>query len=156
MVSAAHHPLAGMRLAVEGRRAVRGVACLIVRLPDGTPGTVEVSATGAATADSGRPSGALLSVEGVRRLRRLLSPKARGDGRQRHVGSPLEKRQQLERRTFVRGLQPTGAPRQLALPVEGQNRIDRMWESFSPAAQERILRLLARAIARVLSAEEQR
>jgi hypothetical protein len=29
-----------------------------------------------------------------------------------------------------------------------------MWESFSPAAQERILRLLARAIARVLSQEE--
>jgi hypothetical protein len=31
-----------------------------------------------------------------------------------------------------------------------------MWESLSPAAQERILRLLARSIARVLSAEEQR
>jgi len=32
-----------------------------------------------------------------------------------------------------------------------------MWESFSPAAQERILRLLAAAIARVLSdTEEQR
>jgi hypothetical protein len=57
----------------------------------------------------------------------------------------------------VRGLQPTGAARQLALPiVDGRDRLDRMWESFSPAAQERILRLLARAIARVLSAEEQR
>jgi hypothetical protein len=57
----------------------------------------------------------------------------------------------------VRGLQPTGATRQLALPiVDGCDRVDRMWESFSPAAQERILRLLARAIARVLSAEEQR
>jgi hypothetical protein len=58
----------------------------------------------------------------------------------------------------VRGLQPTGAARQLALPiVDGRDRrVDRMWESFSPAAQERILRLLARSIARVLSGEEQR
>jgi len=32
---------------------------------------------------------------------------------------------------------------------------DRMWESFSPAAQERILRLLAGAIARVLSEREE-
>jgi hypothetical protein len=55
----------------------------------------------------------------------------------------------------VRGLQPTGAARQLALPiVDRHDRVDRMWESFSPAAQERILRLLARAIARVLSQEE--
>jgi hypothetical protein len=30
-----------------------------------------------------------------------------------------------------------------------------MWESFSPAAQERILRLLARAIARILNPEEE-
>ncbi len=55
----------------------------------------------------------------------------------------------------MRGLEST--PRQLALPVEGPNRIDRMWESLSPAAQEHILRLLAGAIARVLSdTEEQR
>ena len=54
----------------------------------------------------------------------------------------------------MRGLQ-SSAPRQIALPVEGPNRIDRMWESFSPAAQERILRLLARAIAHVLSQREE-
>jgi hypothetical protein len=30
-----------------------------------------------------------------------------------------------------------------------------MWESFSPAAQERVLRLLARAIARIVSQREQ-
>jgi hypothetical protein len=54
----------------------------------------------------------------------------------------------------VRGLQ-SSAPRQLALPLEGPNRIDRMWESFSPAAQERILRLLARAIAHVLTQREE-
>ena len=49
----------------------------------------------------------------------------------------------------VRGLQST--PRQLALPLEGRQSIDRMWESFSPAAQELILRLLAGAIARILN-----
>jgi hypothetical protein len=57
----------------------------------------------------------------------------------------------------VRGLEPTRASRQLALPLERPGRIDRMWESFSPAAQERILRLLAGAIARiVIEREEQR
>ena len=54
----------------------------------------------------------------------------------------------------MRGLGST--PRQLALSMEGRERIDRMWESFSPEAQERILRLLARAIARILNQQEQR
>jgi len=53
----------------------------------------------------------------------------------------------------VRGLEST--PRQLALPVEGPGRTGRMWESFSPAAQERVLRLLAGAIARVLNQQEE-
>ena len=75
-VTAAHHPLCGERLAVEGRRRVGGVPCLIVRLPDGTPGTVEVRATSAGSADAEPSAGALLSVEGVRRLRRLLEPQA--------------------------------------------------------------------------------
>ncbi len=79
-VTAAHHPLCGMRLAVEGRRRVGGVRCLIVRLPDGTPGTVEVAATSAAPVAT-EPSGALLSVDGVRRLGRLLAASAAGDRR---------------------------------------------------------------------------
>lgn len=54
----------------------------------------------------------------------------------------------------MRGLQST--PRQLALPlVEGRQSIARMWESFSPAAQEQILRLLAGAIARILDQEKE-
>jgi hypothetical protein len=76
-VNAVHHPLCGERLVVEGRRRVGGVPCLIVRLPDGTPGTVEVQATSAGAA-SEPVSGALLSVEGVRRLRRLLAGQAAG------------------------------------------------------------------------------
>ena len=53
----------------------------------------------------------------------------------------------------MRGLEST--PRQLALPLEGQDRIGGMWESFSPAAQERILRLLAGVIARILNPQEE-
>ena len=54
----------------------------------------------------------------------------------------------------MRGFEST--PRQLALPVvEGRESIDRMWGSFSPAAQERILRLLAAAIARILDQEQE-
>jgi len=75
-VTAAQHPLCGERLAVEGRRRVGGVPCLIVRLPDGTPGTVEVQATSAGEPASEPAAGALLSVDGVRRLRRLLAPEA--------------------------------------------------------------------------------
>jgi hypothetical protein len=78
-VTAAHHPLCGERLAVEGRRRVGGVPCLIVRLPDGTPGTIEVQATSATAAASEPSAGALLSSEGVRRLRRLLPSSAAGD-----------------------------------------------------------------------------
>ena len=76
-VTATHHPLCGERLAVEGRRRVGGVPCLIVRLPDGTPGAVEVQATSAgAASEPPATTGALLSVEGVRRLRRRLAPEA--------------------------------------------------------------------------------
>jgi len=39
--------------------------------------------------------------------------------------------------------------------MEGPSRIERMWDSFSPAAQERILRLLAAAIARILEQEKE-
>jgi hypothetical protein len=76
MVTAPVHPLCGERLTVEGRRRVGGVPCLIVRLPDGTPGTVEVQATSAGSADPEPAVGALLSVQGVRRLRWLLAPRA--------------------------------------------------------------------------------
>ena len=81
-VTAVSHPLVGARLAVEGRRRVGGVPCLIVRLPDGTPGTIEVQATSAHRAGSGA-AGALLSADGVRRLWRLLAgsvPGGEGSG----------------------------------------------------------------------------
>ena len=81
-VTAAQHPLCGERLVVEGRRRVGGAACLIVRLPDGTPGTIEIEATSAGAAGSESAAGVLLSAAGVRRLRRLLAVPiaAGGDG----------------------------------------------------------------------------
>ena len=77
-VTAAHHPLCGERLAVEGRRKVGGVPCLIVRLPDGTPGTIEVQATSVGSAAGEAVAGGLLSAGGVRQLRRLLAADAPG------------------------------------------------------------------------------
>jgi hypothetical protein len=83
-VTHAFHPLAGRRLAVEGRRRVGGMPCWIVRLPDGTPGTIAVRATSADEAASSQTAreptaaGALLSIEGVRQLRRLLAADASG------------------------------------------------------------------------------
>jgi hypothetical protein len=42
---------------VEGRRRVRGAACLIVRLPDGTPGTIALSLAYALEAAINGPTG---------------------------------------------------------------------------------------------------
>jgi hypothetical protein len=75
-VTHAFHPLCGQRLAVEGRRRVGGTPCLIVRLPDGTPGTIAVQATTAGETVSDPSTAALLSADGVRRLRQLLEPRA--------------------------------------------------------------------------------
>jgi hypothetical protein len=78
VVVAPAHPLAGRTLAVEGYRTVGGELCLLVRLPDGSAGTVAVSATSAGGGPTG--GGALLSPGGVRRLRALLDGR-RGDPR---------------------------------------------------------------------------
>jgi hypothetical protein len=61
---------------------VGGTQGLIVRLLDGTPGAIEVRATSADHMASEPTAGAaLLSAEGVRRLRRLLVARAAcGDG----------------------------------------------------------------------------
>jgi len=79
VVTAVGHPLAGRALAVTGRRVVGGVSCLIVRLPDGSPGVVALSATSAGEGGPRGRTGAVLSVEGVRRLRALLE-RWLGDG----------------------------------------------------------------------------
>ena len=54
----------------------------------------------------------------------------------------------------MRGLQPTGASRQLALPIAQPAHLTASnWSG--PEARERVLRLLAQAIARILSDREQ-
>ena len=54
----------------------------------------------------------------------------------------------------MRGLEPS-ASRQLVLPVEGPGPLAAVWESLGTEARERVLRLLAAAIARVLSDSEE-
>jgi hypothetical protein len=78
LVTAPAHPLTGVRLAVEGRTTVGGVRCLVVRLPDGTTGTIAVAAT-SASVPGPAATGALLSTDAVRLVRRLLD--AVGDDR---------------------------------------------------------------------------
>lgn len=56
----------------------------------------------------------------------------------------------------MRELQPSGASRQLALPVAGCRPLDAVWESLGPEAREQIVRLLAAAIAHILSDAERR
>ena len=72
VVVEATHPLAGCALAVDGCRMVGGERRLLVRLPDGSSGTVALSATNLAERGALAGEGALLSPAGVRRLRALL------------------------------------------------------------------------------------
>jgi hypothetical protein len=66
------HPLVGRMLVVEGQRTVGSERCLLVRLPDGSAGSVAVSATSVGSRGVQAGGGALLSSAGVRRLRALL------------------------------------------------------------------------------------
>jgi hypothetical protein len=76
VVVAPAHPLAGRTLEVQGQRMVGGERCLLVRLPDGSAGTVALSATSVGLLRASAGEGVLLSPAGVRRLRALLE--ARG------------------------------------------------------------------------------
>jgi hypothetical protein len=72
VIVAPAHPLARRTLAVEGLRTVGGEPCLLVRLPDGSAGTVALNATSLGGLSAPPGGGALLSPAGVRRLRALL------------------------------------------------------------------------------------
>ena len=79
-VAAAVHPLFGCLLPASGFSRRDGVLLLVVRLPDGSPGTIPAEATnvfGETVVVSAAAS--VLSVEGVRHLRRLreVSPSVR-------------------------------------------------------------------------------
>ncbi len=53
----------------------------------------------------------------------------------------------------MRGLQST--PCQLSLPVGESSQVLRVWESLGPEARERVLRVLAGVIGRVVSGGEE-
>lgn len=57
---------------MEGRTTVGGQRCLVVRLPDGTTGTIAVTATSGGGDPERAAGGVLLSPEAVRVVRRLL------------------------------------------------------------------------------------
>jgi hypothetical protein len=60
---------------------LRGIVHLVVTLPDGTPGTIELEATSAAECAGEPQSATILSVDGVRRLRTLLEALSSASGR---------------------------------------------------------------------------
>lgn len=73
-----HHPLFGERLGVEGWRRINGVVQLIVRLPDGSPATVELGHTSAGVPAEHEATATVLSVDGIRRLRALVQARLSG------------------------------------------------------------------------------
>jgi hypothetical protein len=75
--------LFGWLLAAHQFRRVEGVVFLVVVLPDGSPGTIRVDATDLGGATGSVLAGTVLDVDGVRRLRRVvtgLQTRRRGRG----------------------------------------------------------------------------
>jgi hypothetical protein len=72
-VVAAAHPLFGSLLAAEGFRRVDGIVFLVVRLPDGSPGTIRADATDVLGASTEEPPGTVLDGEGLRALNALMA-----------------------------------------------------------------------------------
>jgi len=72
-VTSGVHPLCGRLLPATSFKRWRGDLLLVVVLPDGSPGTIPVSATDVLgeTTPIDTPSG-VLTVEGVRQLRELV------------------------------------------------------------------------------------
>jgi hypothetical protein len=81
--------LFGSLLVARGFRRVEGALFLVVELPDGSPGTIRADATDVLDEGPVEPSAAVLDLEGLRSLRRLVTglraaarrPGVRGDGK---------------------------------------------------------------------------
>ncbi len=82
MVAAAH-PLFGSLLPAEGFRRVNGTVFLVVRLSDGSPGTIRADATDVLGAFVDEPAGTVVDGEGLRTLHALVVRwlPVRGSGR---------------------------------------------------------------------------
>jgi hypothetical protein len=72
-VTATTHPLFGRLLQASGFKRRNGLLLLVVDLPDGTPGTIRADATNAFVDAVADVSLTVLSVEGMRQLRRLTA-----------------------------------------------------------------------------------
>ncbi len=72
-VTATTHPLFGRLVPASGFQRRSGVLLLVVTLPDGTPGTIRADATDILNESSGEPTVTVLSVEGLRQLRLLVT-----------------------------------------------------------------------------------
>jgi len=82
------HPLFGRLLEASSFRRRNGVLVLVVRLPDGSPGTVAADATDVFGVASPEPAGGtVVSAEGVRRLRLLVDASMPEGRRRRRRGS---------------------------------------------------------------------
>jgi hypothetical protein len=71
-VTSAVHPLFGRLLSATGFKRQNGTLFLIVGLPDGSPGTIPVTATDVLGDESPSGVATVLTVEGIRELRMLV------------------------------------------------------------------------------------
>jgi hypothetical protein len=71
-VTASVHPLFGRLLPATGFKRYDGVLYLVVGLPDGSPGTIPVTATDILGEEAPQGVATSLTVEGIRELRVLV------------------------------------------------------------------------------------
>jgi hypothetical protein len=71
-VTSAVHPLFGRLLGATGFKRIDGSLFLVVGLPDGSPGTIPVTATDILGDEPAVELAAALSVDGIRELRALI------------------------------------------------------------------------------------
>jgi len=71
-VTSPMHPLVRAFVAGDGFKRWDGALLLVVVLPDGSPGTIRADVTDVLGASTVDVSASVLSVEGVRRLQRLV------------------------------------------------------------------------------------
>lgn len=72
-MTASVHPLFGQALPANGLKRWKGEILLVVVLPDGSPGTIALSATSLSGEDAAVGPSTVLSLDGVRHLRSLVA-----------------------------------------------------------------------------------
>ena len=86
-VTAAAHPLFGQLLHAAAFKRWNGVLHLVVRLPDGSPGTISAAATSVWDEPASVGASVVLDLDGLRALRRrveqLTAARCDGGGRAR-------------------------------------------------------------------------